>query len=121
MQEKKQDQQAAEQVQFLVDAFARNTGLTPDSITRLPAYTAFIEEAEGAGLTGPDMMMDDEFSARSAAWLASADADQVARWVHTLLRIERANYEWPAAVLEALQDGRLAAVGRSLAIGKPRS
>ncbi|MCY1461821.1 hypothetical protein D9M71_795190 [compost metagenome] len=94
----------------LVAEFARQPRQTAETITQLPAYGALIDGAAAAGMTGDDVELDDEFACRSPAWLSTANVDQVRRWTHTLLRIERWNAEWPTAILEALQGGHLEAL-----------
>ncbi|WP_128290827.1 hypothetical protein [Afifella aestuarii] len=106
MQEQKNFRQVAAD---LVAQYERQPRLGPETITKLPAYRPFIEEAVRAGWTGPEMELDPDFWARSAEWVASASDEQRRRWLHSVLRSERWNAECPMAILEALQGGQMAA------------
>lgn len=98
----------------LVAKYERQPGLTAETLTHSDDYLRFVGEAWDAGFTGPDMELDEHFSERSASWIASARLEELQRWVYTLLRVERANYEWPCTIFEALEGGHLQALAERL-------
>jgi hypothetical protein len=103
--------------QDLADHYHRQPRQTPETVARLPGYREFIDGAAEAGFTGPDHEGDEDFASRSASWVRDADLASLQRWLHSLLRCERWNGEWPDAVLGALRDGRIAALAERLRKG----
>lgn len=91
----------------LVAAYRRAPGAEPLDFTRSGAYRQFIEAAEQAGFTGPDVEMDSDYSGRSPGWVARADHPSLRRWVHTLIRSDRWNGDYPDAVWMACRSGSM--------------
>lgn len=91
----------------LVADYRRMPSVQAVEFTRGSAYRHFIEAAEQAGFTGPDIEIDSEFSDRSRGWVARADEQQLRRWIHTLIRSDRWNGDYPDAVLAACRSGGL--------------
>ncbi|EMN4676135.1 hypothetical protein RFJ04_001323 [Klebsiella variicola] len=89
----------------LVAAYRRAPGAEPLDFTRTDAYRQFIEAAEQAGFTGPDVEMDTEFADRSPEWVARADELALRRWINTLIRSDRWNGDYPDAVWMACRSG----------------
>lgn len=96
----------------LVDEYRRTPGAEPLGFTRTAVYRQFIEAAELAGFTGPDVEMDSKFAARSPEWVARASEEELRRYLHTLIRSDRWNDEYPSALLEACNGGQIAALAR---------
>jgi len=97
----------------LVDAYRQVQDAVPLVFTRSGAYRQFIEAAEQAGFTGPDVEMDPDYSDRSPGWVTQTDEEALRRWVNTLLRSDRWNCDYPNSVLMACRSGCLdALVGR---------
>lgn len=99
----------------LLAAYQRQPGAEPLDFTRTDAYRQFIEAASQAGFTGPDVEMDPEFSDRSPGWVAQAGERDLQRWVHTLIRADRWNGDFPAAVWMACRSGGIGALVERLA------
>ncbi|HHL3341401.1 TPA: hypothetical protein ACQ5TD_004872 [Klebsiella pneumoniae] len=99
----------------LVAAYQRAPGAEPESFARTEAYRRFAEAAEQAGFTGPDMEMDQDFAGHSSAWVGSASEEALKRYVHTMLRADRSNSEYPTAVLDACRSGTMTALVEQLA------
>ncbi|UVF21360.1 hypothetical protein HPT29_009640 [Microvirga terrae] len=99
----------------LVDEYRRSPGAEPLGFTRTAAYRQFIEAAEQAGFTGPEVEMDSEFSDRSPEWVAHASEEELRRYLHTLIRADRWNTDFPTAVLQACSGGQLGALAANLA------
>lgn len=97
----------------LVDAYRQVQDAEPLVFTRSGAYRQFIEAAEQAGFTGPDVEMDPDYSDRSPGWVTQTDEEALRRWVNTLLRSDRWNCDYPNSVLMACRSGCLdALIGR---------
>lgn len=94
----------------LLASYCRQPQQTPESIRRLDDYVELVDGAVGCGFTGPDMELDEEFGERSAEWIQTADMGSLQKWMHSVLRCERWQGEVPTAILDTLQDGRLAAL-----------
>lgn len=94
----------------LVDEYRREPGADLIDFSRTDAYRQFVEAAEQAGFTGPDMEMDSEFSDRLPEWVALADDGALRRWVHTLIRADRWNGDYPDAVWMACRSGSMGAL-----------
>lgn len=92
----------------LVDEYRQAQDAEPLVFTRSGAYRQFIEAAEQAGFTGPDVEMDSDYSDRSPGWVALADDPSLQRWVHTLIRSDRWNGDYPDAVWMACRSGSMA-------------
>ncbi|MBK1624930.1 hypothetical protein [Afifella marina] len=103
----------------LLDQYQRQPHQTPETITTLPGYHEMLEAAVECGLSGPDVELDSEFSCRSPEWIAGASAEERRKWLHSVVRAERWNSEYPMAVLEALEGGQLAALVRGMAVDAP--
>ncbi len=99
----------------LAAAYERKLGAEPLDFARSDAYRQFIEAAELDGLTGPDIEMDEEFASRSAGWVIGASEQELRRWVHTLLRADRWNGDYPDAVLMACRSGCVGVLAERLA------
>lgn len=91
----------------LLGEYRRAPGVEPLNFTRTEAYRQFAEAAEQTGFTGPDVETDVEFSDRSPEWVAEADNEELRRWVHTMLRADRWNGDYPNALLIACRSGCL--------------
>lgn len=104
----------ADLTQELVNQYRRQPKQTPETITGMAAYWPFVEGAEVNGFTGPHAEGDDDFASRSPEWLSNADLNSLQRWLHSLLRCERWNGEWPTAILNALQVGQIQALAERL-------
>ncbi|HGX5381144.1 TPA: hypothetical protein ACNE2I_004342 [Escherichia coli] len=89
----------------LVDEYRRIPRAEPLDFTRTAAYRQFIEAAGQAGFTGSGVEMDVDFAARSPEWVAQAGEQDLQRWVHTLIRCDRWNSEYPTAVMDACRSG----------------
>ncbi|AQV17698.1 hypothetical protein V6190_19785 [Escherichia coli] len=89
----------------LVEEYGRIPRAEPLDFTRTAAYRQFIEAAEQARFTGPGVEMDVDFAARSPEWVAQAGEQDLQRWVHTLIRCDRWNSEYPTAVMDACRSG----------------
>lgn len=89
----------------LVDTYRHAPGAEPLDFSRGGAYGRFIEAALACGYTGPNVETDVDFAARSVEWVASASEDDLRRWVHTLIRCDRWNGEYPTAILDACRAG----------------
>lgn len=94
----------------LVDEYRRVPRAEPLDFTRTAAYRQFIEAAEQGGFTGPDVEMDSDYSDRSPGWVARADGLALRRWVHTLIRADRWNGDYPTAILNACAGGQMKAI-----------
>lgn len=99
----------------LVEEYRREPSADLIDFSRRDAYRQFMEAAEQAGFTGPDMEMDSEFSYRSPEWVARADDEALRRWVHTLVRADRWNGDDPDAVWMACRSGSMRALVERLA------
>ena len=99
----------------LMATFQRQTGIEPDAFARTNEYRQFAKAAEQDGFTGPDIEMDMDFASRSPKWVMQADKEALKRWVHTLLRSDRSNGDYPTAVLDACQSGCMDALVERLA------
>lgn len=82
---------------------------------RTDAYHQFVEAAEQAGFTGPDIEMDSDFSERSPEWVAQANDEALRRWVHTMVRADRWNGEYPTAILDGCRAGCIGTLVERLA------
>lgn len=91
----------------LVDEYRRAPRAEPLDFTRSNAYQEFIAEAERSGFTGPDVEMDSDYSDRPPEWVARADDPALRRWVHTLIRSDRWNGDYPDAVWMACRSGSM--------------
>ena len=94
----------------LVDEYRREPGADLIDFSRTDAYRQFVEAAEQASFTGPDVEMDSEFSYRSPKWIALADDEALRRWTHTLIRADRWNGDSPDAVWMACRSGCMGAL-----------
>ncbi|HSD37757.1 MAG TPA: hypothetical protein VLC92_09620 [Rhodocyclaceae bacterium] len=101
-------------VAALLASHGRQPRQTPESVKSLDGYAELVDGAAGCGFTGPGIDLDERFAERSAEWLQTAEMGGLQRWVHSILRAERWNSEWPTAILDALQDGRLQALADRL-------
>ncbi len=99
----------------LVVVYRRSPSVEPLEFARSNAYRQFVAAAEQAGFTGPDIEMDAEFAARSPEWVTHADQLALRRWVHTLIRTDRWNGDFPTAVLKACAGGQLGMLATILA------
>jgi hypothetical protein len=93
--------------EVLLASFERQPGIDALAFASLPAYREFVEAAEQVGFTGTDVRMDSEFADRSPEWVASADYEQLRHWVHTLIRADRWNSDYPNAVWMACRTGSM--------------
>jgi hypothetical protein len=98
----------------LVDEYRREPRVEPLDFARTAAYRQFIEAVEQAGFTGPDIEADREFSDRTPEWVKHADELALRRWVHTLIRADRWNGDFPTAVLKACSGGQLGVLAAKL-------
>ncbi|HAY5094929.1 TPA: hypothetical protein MJB77_25765 [Klebsiella pneumoniae] len=89
----------------LVDTYQRQPGAELLEFARTDAYRQFVQAAEQEGFTGPEIEMDVDFAARSPEWVAQAGEQDLRRWVHTLIRCDRWNSEYPTAVMDACRSG----------------
>lgn len=94
----------------LLDVYRRTPDAEPLDFSRSSAYHQFVKVAEQAGFTGPDMEMDSEYSDRSPKWVAHADIDVLRCWVHTLIRADRWNADYPTAIMNACSSGCMSAL-----------
>lgn len=94
----------------LVAAYQRQPGVEPLEFVRTEAYRQFIEAAEQAGFTGADIEMDSEFVERRPEWVTLAILHDLQRWVHTLIRTDRWNGDYPTAIIDACRSGCLSAL-----------
>lgn len=101
-------------VEGLLEEYRRQPHLTPETIRSLPGYRGVIERAQALGFTGSELVGDEDFAHRSPAWVARADLAELQAWMHSTLRAERWNSEWPTAILEALRGGHLKAMAHRL-------
>ena len=99
----------------LIAAYRRSPSVEPLDFARSDPYRQFVAAAEQAGFTGPDVEMDSEFAARSPEWVAHADELALRRWVHTLIRADLWNGDFPTAVLKACAGGHLGMLATNLA------
>lgn len=99
----------------LLAAFKRQPEIDALAFAGLSAYGQFIEAAERDGFTGPDIEMDPEFAERTPGWVAQADEQQLPQWLHTLIRSDRSNGDYPTAVLMACRSGAMDALVTRLA------
>lgn len=91
----------------LVGAYKRAPSADLAAFARTSAYRQFVEAAERAGFTGQDIEMDSDFSDRSPEWVERADDPALRRWVHTLIRADRWNGDYPDAVWKACRSGSI--------------
>lgn len=91
----------------LVGAYERSSGGDLATFARTSGYRQFVGAAERAGFTGPDIEMDSDFSGRSPDWVAQAEDAALQRWVHTLIRADRCNGDYPDAVWKACRSGSM--------------
>lgn len=94
----------------LVAAYQRQPGTEPLDFARTDAYRQFVEEAEKAGFTGPDIEMDVKFAERRPGWVGCAGDAELRRWVHTMVRSDRWNGDCPTAVMGACRSGCMGAL-----------
>ncbi len=105
----------SEAAKALTAAYKRAPGAEPLDFARSEAYRQFIEAAELDGLTGPDVEMDEEFASRSPGWVIGASEQELQRWVHTMIRADRWNGDFPDAVLMACRSGCVGVLAERLA------
>ncbi|TKV13248.1 hypothetical protein FDX19_02615 [Citrobacter sp. wls619] len=101
-------------VTALVGDYRHEPGANLIDFSRTNTYRQFVEAAEQAGFTGPDMEMDSEFSDRSTEWVEKTDDAALQRWVHTIIRCDRSNSDHPTAIRDACSGGHLTVVVRRL-------
>lgn len=94
----------------LVAAYRCAPRADPLDFSRADAYRQFVEVAERTGFTGPDVEMDLDFAERHPDWVARASDAELQRWVHTIVRSDRWNEEYPTAVMDACRSGCLGAL-----------
>lgn len=99
----------------LVAAYQCQPNTEPQDFARTDAYRQFVEVAEKAGFTGPDIEMDVEFAERRQEWVVSACDAELRRWVHTMVRSDRWNGECPTAIWDSCRSGCMAALVERLA------
>lgn len=99
----------------LLTEYQRTRGAESVLFANTKAYRQFIEAAEQAGLTGPEIEMDEDFARRSPEWVAKAGTDEIQRWIHTLIRVDRWNGDCPDAVLTACKLRCISALVKRLA------
>lgn len=99
----------------LVAAYQSAPGAEPLDFTRTEAYRQFIEAAERQGFTSSELDMDSEAAERRSEWVAHASKQDLQRWVHTLIRSDRWNGDWPDAVWMACRSGCMGALVQRLA------
>lgn len=98
----------------LAAVYKREPNVEPEVFARTAAYRHFTEAAELDGLTGPNVEMDEEFASRSPKWVSGATEQELQRWVHTMLRADRCNSDYPDAVLSACRSGCVKALADRL-------
>lgn len=94
----------------LMDAYRRTPGIKPEVFARTGAYRQFVEAELQAGFTGPDVEMDSDFAERRPQWVAGANDEELRRWVHTMLRADRWNGDYPTALWDACRSGAMSAL-----------
>lgn len=94
----------------LVTAYQHHPGAEPLDFARTDAYRQFVEAAQQAGFTGPNAEMDSKFAERQPQWVAGANDEELRRWVHTLIRADRWNGDFPDAVWIACRSGSIGAL-----------
>lgn len=94
----------------LVAEYRRAPGAEPLEFARTDSYRQFVDAAEETGFTGSDVEMDVDFASRSAGWVASAGEEELRCWLHTAIRADRWNGEYPTAILDACRAGCIVAL-----------
>ncbi|QXC36166.1 hypothetical protein [Aeromonas sp. FDAARGOS 1407] len=105
----------SEAIEFLATACEQKPGVEPLDFASTGTYRQFVDAAELAGFTGPDVDMDSGFAERTPEWVWQASELELQRWVHTLIRADRWNEECPDAVLMACRSGCLGVLAERLA------
>lgn len=99
----------------LVNEYRRSPGVEPLVFTRTDTYREFLAAAAACGWTGPDVETDVEFAERRPEWVANADEEALRRWIHTVIRSDRWNGDYPDAVWMACRSGSMSELVRRLA------
>ncbi|WP_313050891.1 hypothetical protein [Atlantibacter subterraneus] len=91
----------------LVDEYRRAPRAEPLDFTRTAAYRQFIEAAEQEDFTSAEIEMDTDYAERRPEWVANADEGALRQWVHTLIRSDRWNADYPTAIMDACRSGSI--------------